>query len=165
MNYSLAIGVLLFTSFCSIASGGHAETHPEEPFPDPRRIVGLSMDDVSHMPGIRHLFDLRAASQPPTIANGEPYRPREVIARFHLDATDSEVLQIARQSGAESSGPTEPNRALCALRSSGRRLDSRDDGRCVAIRQVRDDLTELHFRRAELRPQRPTRGERSTMVP
>ena len=58
----------------------------------PRRIIGLPMEAVEHIPGVARLFEVRNASAPPRILPDEDFRLGEIVARFDLDLSDDDVL-------------------------------------------------------------------------
>lgn len=64
------------------------------------RIHGMSPERAQLIPGIEHLFSVRTASQPPEILD-EPYLAGEIVARFPLELSDSEVWDLARAAGAD----------------------------------------------------------------
>lgn len=69
--------------------------------PATRRIMGLPMEAVEHIPGVRRLFEVRNASATPTILRDEKFRLGEVVARFDLEQSDDDVLWLARRAGAD----------------------------------------------------------------
>ncbi len=72
-----------------------AQTGPSQLSP----IHGLPRPAVEHIPGIDGLFARPDASASPQIDPGSSFRLGEVVARFQLEVSDQDVLQIARQAG------------------------------------------------------------------
>ncbi len=94
-----SFGFVLLAGFLGSAGQIFGQEAPEIPTKPPR-IVGLPMSAVQHLPGVAPLFDLRNASESPRIINDEPYLPGEIVARFRLELSDADVLQLALQAGA-----------------------------------------------------------------
>ena len=94
------IWVVFLATVIVMLIGGLPVGADERPPVQQPTIHGLSRGAVAHLPGIEKLFSRPNASSSPRIIQGESHRAGEIIARFQLEVSDEEVLQIARQAGA-----------------------------------------------------------------
>lgn len=99
MKQSSIVGLVMLVGSLALPGQGRGQPPPEIPA-GPPGIIGLPMAAVEHIPGVARLFASPNASDPPVIIRGEPFRPGEVVARFRLELSDDEVLQLARRAGA-----------------------------------------------------------------